>query len=122
MSLYFGVMMTWIGIESAFNFAGSGRVQTNEAAVTLSSAGPGLFFGLIGAVLITTSLYKTIEFRETRPVEEVSGAGEVGKIPAHKKLSNQIPSGVLTLTPEEQKMFPPTPDAPAKASVPMSMP
>jgi hypothetical protein len=65
MSLYFGVMMTWMGIEAAFNLSAGRNTPGMESKVTLTSASPGLFFGLLGAVLIVMCLYKTIEFTQT---------------------------------------------------------
>ena len=106
MCLYFGVMMTWVGIESAYDVTGSGKGGEREATLTLKSASPGLLFGLVGAVIIVVSLYKQIEFSETRPVPiEVLEEGS-GERPFVKGLKNAHPSSVAPADPAHMPKIP----------------
>ncbi len=59
--MYFGLMMTWLGIEAAYSVKLNAEVpQGTKADFALKSASPGLFFALLGATLIGVSLYKHI--------------------------------------------------------------
>ena len=60
-SVFMGLMMTWFGINAAFEFNGKAGTQ-GEA--TLKSASPGLMFFLGGIILIGVSLRKEITYSE----------------------------------------------------------
>jgi hypothetical protein len=67
-SLFFGVLMTWIGIDAAFEFGGTaGPENSRVAKIALSSASPGLLIAVGGLIVVVASLYKTIEFETTSP-------------------------------------------------------
>lgn len=63
---YFGIAMTWVGIEAAFRFgAGTKRDEpAGSSKLLLQSASPGLFFALLGAILIGVSLNKKLVFED----------------------------------------------------------
>jgi len=101
MCLYFGVMMTWIGIESAYDLTGSAEAPAGrKAAFALHTAAPGLLFGLVGAILIGLSLYKPIEFKETRPVDDTTATNLADAVPLSNHLTDRSPSNVVTVTPD----------------------
>ncbi len=103
MSLYFGVMMTWLGIEAAFNLSAQGKGEGKEAQITFSSASPGLLFGLMGGVMVVACLYKTIEFSEKGIDAKASAKDTV----ENKKPSREGPAAGI---------YPPNPDGKTKSA------
>lgn len=78
---FFGIAMTWLGIEEAFSIAARAKNAVGiEGRLTFSSAGPGLLFAVLGIALIWGSLYKEIKYsetgRHTYPVRNVGGSNE----------------------------------------------
>jgi hypothetical protein len=65
-SLFFGFMMAWVGIEAAFTIQASAGAES-KPSLSLQSASPGLLFALFGTILIGLSLYKNIGYEVTEP-------------------------------------------------------
>lgn len=90
--VYFGLMMTWLGITEAYLLKGSLNSGGTAAEGALKSASPGLVFGLAGMVLIAVSLHKKIEYSEGgwQPTNSSYGDGTSGpvepKAPLHKNV------------------------------------
>lgn len=64
-SVFFGVVMSWLGITAAFSTEVSGAGSAGQGKVSLQSAGPGLALLVGGLILIGASLYKPIRYSET---------------------------------------------------------
>lgn len=64
-SVFFGVVMSWLGITAAFSTELSGDGAVGRGKVSLQSAGPGLALLIGGLILIGASLYKPIRYSET---------------------------------------------------------
>lgn len=84
--VFIGLMMTWFGINAAFEF--SGRAG-EKGDVSLKSASPGLLFFLGGIILIGVSLYKKIEYEEPGQI--------IGRVPVNGKNAtvDGVPPGPL---------------------------
>jgi len=79
--VYIGLMMTWYGIDAAYDVTG----KLGSGELGLKSASPGLLFALGGLVLIGVSLYKPIVYQEggtfpadVRPYQP--GEQQVGRV------------------------------------------
>lgn len=72
-SVFIGLMMTWFGINAAYEFSGKAGERGD---VTLKSASPGLIFFLGGIILIWVSLYKKITYEEPGQVTAVRMVGK----------------------------------------------
>jgi len=72
-SVFIGLMMTWFGINAAFEFNGK---SSDKVDVSLKSASPGLLFFLGGVLLIGFSLYKPITYEEPGMITSKSRVGE----------------------------------------------
>jgi hypothetical protein len=72
-SVFMGLMITWFGINAAYEFSGKAG---EHGDVTLKSASPGLFFFLGGIILIGVSLYKKITYEEPYHVTQVPSSGK----------------------------------------------
>ena len=82
-SVFMGLMMTWFGINAAFELTGK---SGDKGEASLKSASPGLLFFLGGIILIGVSLYKKIEYQEPGhatkiPLDGNPGGASPGTIP-----------------------------------------
>jgi Na+/melibiose symporter-like transporter len=64
-AIFFGVVMSWLGIAAPFKMGLKGESVGAKGAFTIVSASPGLVLLAGGLVLIGVSLYKPILYRET---------------------------------------------------------
>lgn len=60
-AVLFGIMMTWLGIASAFSLQGSTGSQ-NSATIALAGSSPGMFFALLGTVVTLLAIYKDVHY------------------------------------------------------------
>jgi hypothetical protein len=59
--VFFGVLLSWLGIQESFAFGGQG----GNAQMQLRGTGPGIALIVGGVVLIGASLYKEVHYQET---------------------------------------------------------
>lgn len=65
--VFFGILLSWLGITSAFSFGGSGQGAGGKASLTLQSASPGIALLIGGIILTGISLSKQIDFQLPGP-------------------------------------------------------
>lgn len=60
-AMLFGIMMTWLGIASAFSLQGSAGSH-NPATIALAGSSPGMFFALLGTVVTLLAIHKDVHY------------------------------------------------------------
>lgn len=63
--IFMGLMMTWYGIDAAYSLDAAGSSGDSKGNIALKSASPGLVFAVGGMILVVTSLYKVVVYKET---------------------------------------------------------
>ena len=58
--VFFGVVVSWLGITASYKIAGSGEVAGSKGSLSFQNASPGIILILAGSVLIGLSLYKPV--------------------------------------------------------------
>ena len=78
-ALYIGLMMTWFGIEAAYEFSGKAGGDEAKGELSLKSASPGLLFAVGGMIVIAVALYKPITYEESGGKERSFSIDELEK-------------------------------------------
>lgn len=62
--IFYGLMMTCLGVTAAYDIKGSGRFSGSGAAFSLASNAPGLFFFSGGVLLIAIALFREVQYKD----------------------------------------------------------
>jgi hypothetical protein len=80
-AIFWGLLLTWFGVESAFTLEASGEIGTTKGKGTLQASAPGLVLFVGGMVLVGFCLYKPLQFSQSAP--------ELKRVPIADKPSSE---------------------------------
>jgi hypothetical protein len=73
--VFLGVMVSWLGITSAYAFGAKGKSGVVGGDLSLKSSSPGIVLMVGGIILIALSLFKPIKYGETIPTKDTKIQG-----------------------------------------------
>ena len=80
-AIFWGLLLTWFGVESAFTLEASGEVGNTKGKGTIQASAPGLVLFVGGMALVGFCLYKPLQFSQSAP--------ELKRVPVADKPSTE---------------------------------